>query len=53
MADDSKFEKEDLPKIHAALKNAQDAKQKATVTVVFSDNGGVVDILLEVKKRYK
>jgi hypothetical protein len=48
-----KFEKDDLPKILAALKNAHDAKQKATVTVVFSDNGGVVDILLEIKKRFK
>ena len=52
MAED-KFEKEDLPKILAALKNAKDSNQKATVTVVFSDNGGVVDISLEIKKRFK
>ncbi len=53
MAADEKFEAEDLPRILAALKNAKDAKQKATVTVVFSENGGVVDILLEIKKRFK
>jgi hypothetical protein len=50
---DEKFEKEDLPKILAALKNAHDAKQKASVTVNFSENGGVIDILLEIKKRFK
>ena len=53
MAADEKFEKEDLPKILAALKNAHDSKQKASVTVNFADNGGVVDILLEIKKRFK
>ena len=49
----TKFEAEDLPKILAALKNAHDSKQKASVTVTFSDNGGVVDILLEIKRRFK
>ena len=49
----SKFEAEDLPKILAALKNAHESNQKATVTVQFADNGGVVDISLETKKKFK
>lgn len=49
----SKFESDDLPKILAALKNAHDAKQKATVIVQFADNGGVVDISLETKRKFK
>ena len=46
MAEDTKFQNDDLPKILAALKNAHDAKQKAEVKVSFADNGGVVGILL-------
>lgn len=50
---DTKFESEDLPKILAALSNARQSKAKATVTIHFADNGGVVAIKSSVEKNYK
>lgn len=48
-----KFESEDLPKILAALKTAKDAGCAGTVTVQFSDQGGVLTVIHESKKRFK
>lgn len=53
MADDVKFEREDLPKILAALKTAKDAGVAGSVTITFSDNGGVLTVIQEAKKRWK
>ena len=49
----SKFEAEDLPKILAALHTAYNSKTKSTVKVEFAENGGVTDIALETKKKFK
>ena len=49
----SKFESEDLPKILAALHTAYNSKTKSTVKVEFAENGGVTDIALETKKKFK
>lgn len=53
MAADDKFEREDLPRILAALKTAKDAGVSATVTVTFSDNGGVLSVVQKTEKRFK
>ena len=50
---DTKFESEDLPKILAALANARNSKAKATVTVHFADNGGVIAVKSNIEKNYK
>lgn len=50
---DTKFEREELPRILAALKNAHDAKMKSRVTIDFAENGGVVAVGLEMKKSFK
>ena len=49
----SKFEIEDLPKILAALKNAHEAKQSGKVVIDFAENGGVLAITLEMKRKFK
>jgi hypothetical protein len=53
MSDDLKFERDDLPKILAALKTAKDAGVDGIVTVAFSHDGGVKTILYDSKKRFK
>lgn len=50
---DTKFESEDLPKILAALANARNSKAKATVTIRFWENGGVVEIKSNIEKTFK
>ena len=49
----SKFENEDLPKIHAALYSAITAKAQSVVCVHIAENGGVVAITQETKKKFK
>ncbi len=53
MASIDKFETEDLPRILAALKAAKDARTASTVTIEFSDNGGVMSVVQVSKKRFK
>lgn len=53
MANESKFEQDDLPKILAALKTAKDAGLDGVVTVAFSSDGGVKTVMYENKKRFK
>jgi hypothetical protein len=50
---DVKFEQEDLPKIHAALSTARQAKASAKVTIDIADNGGVIAVHLETKRKFK
>lgn len=52
-AEKDKFETEELPLILAALKTARDAGAAGTVTVSFSNNGGVMTVIHETKKRFK
>jgi len=49
----SRFESEDLPKILAALKNAHEAKSLGKVIIEFAENGGVLGITLEMKRKFK
>ena len=49
----NKFETEDLPKILAALKTAKEAGAAGSVIVSFAENGGVLTVIHETKKRYK
>lgn len=53
MAKEDKFETEDLPKILAALKAAKDAGAASSVIVNFSDQGGVLSVVQESKRRFK
>ena len=48
-----KFETEDLPKILAALKTAKDAGCAGSVTVLFTEQGGVLSVVQESKKKFK
>lgn len=48
-----KFQEEDLPRILAALQNARTAKAAGSVRVEFGDNGGVIAIMQEIKRKYK
>jgi hypothetical protein len=50
---DDKFETQDLPKILAAIHNARQAKSSGSVTIHFSENGGVISVLMETKKKFK
>jgi len=50
---EDKFTSEDLPKILAALQNAHEAKAAGSVIIHFADNGGVISVLQEIKKKYK
>jgi len=50
---EDKFTAEDLPKILAALHNAHEAKAAGSVIIHFADNGGVISVLQEIKKKYK
>jgi hypothetical protein len=50
---DTKFEQEDLPKIHAALEIARKAKAPSKLTVDLAESGGVISVLLEIKKKFK
>lgn len=50
---DSKFEIEDLPKIHAALQKAREARVPSRVIVDVADTGGILAIMLEMKKKFK
>ena len=53
MADPDKFEREDLPKILAALKTAKDSQMDSEVLVKFTHQGGVIDIRLTSEKKFK
>lgn len=53
MALPDKFEEQDLPKILAALHTAKEAKMACEVTVKFTHQGGVIDILYKSEKRFK
>jgi hypothetical protein len=53
MASNERFEKEDLPKILAALKTAKDAGAAATVTVEFAQDGGVIAVVQNIKRKFK
>lgn len=48
-----KFEEQDLPKILAALQTAKTSKQNARVIIDFTENGGVIGIQLESKRKFK
>lgn len=52
-AADEKFEKDDLPKIHAAIERARQGGTPAKVIVDVSETGGIISILLESKKKFK
>jgi hypothetical protein len=53
MAELDKFEQEDLPRILAALKTAKESQMACEVTVKFTHQGGVIDILYRSEKRFK
>lgn len=48
-----KFEREDLPKILAALHKAKHASAPGTVTVSFAADGGVISVTRELKEKIK
>jgi len=48
-----KFMAEDLPRIHAALERARTVKAASRVTIDVAENGGIISILLETKKKFK
>lgn len=48
-----KFEEMDLPKILAALETAKNSKQNSRVIIDFTENGGVIGIQLESKRKFK
>lgn len=48
-----KFEKDDLPKILEALKEAKEAGSPSSVTISFSAQGGVISIRRKLEKEYK
>lgn len=50
---EEKYEKEDLPKILAALETARKAGAKGCVTVQVDASGGVLGVVLETKKVFK
>jgi hypothetical protein len=53
MAEKSKVETEDIPKILVAIQAAIESKKQWTLTVKGADNGGIVDIRLVQEKSYK
>lgn len=48
-----KFESDDLPKILAALQSAKQAKAPSRLVIDIAENGGVLAVSLETKKRFK
>ena len=51
--DREKKQQEDAMKIMAAVIDARERGETSRLTVEFADNGGVVSITVESKKRYK
>ena len=49
----TKFESDDLPLILSALQRARTANAAGSVTIHFAENGGVVGIMQETKKKIK
>lgn len=50
---EEKFEREDLPRIHAALQVARERKEACSIKIDISENGGVISVVLEAKRRFK
>jgi hypothetical protein len=44
---------EDMRKIMVAVHEAREMKTPCTLKIEFSDNGGLMTIILESKRRYK
>jgi hypothetical protein len=49
----SKVETEDIPRILAAVKTAVDSRQTCRIVIDVAENGGVIGIQLESKKKFK
>ncbi len=49
----NKVQDEDIPKILAAIKTAIDSKQRWTLTVSGTENGGIIGINLKLEKTFK
>ena len=49
----NKFENDDLPRILAALHAARESKCASTVKIEFAQNGGVIDVTADFKRKFK